>query len=40
MKLNLQQLTYYEDYDFQVNVKTVKSVKVIKASKPRPVTSK
>jgi hypothetical protein len=37
MKVNLQQLSMFQDYDFRINVKTVKSIKIIKASKPRPV---
>jgi hypothetical protein len=37
MKVNLQQLSMFEDYDFTLNVKSIKSIKIIKASKPRPV---
>jgi hypothetical protein len=40
MKLNLQQLTMYDDYDFSLNVKTIKTIKTVKASKPRPLGSK
>jgi hypothetical protein len=37
MKVNLQQLSMFEDYDFTLNVKTIKTIKIVKASKPRPV---
>jgi hypothetical protein len=37
MKVNLQQLSMFQDYDFTLNVKSIKNVKLIKASKPRPV---
>jgi hypothetical protein len=36
MKVNLQQLSMFQDYDFTLKVKTIKNVKLIKASKPRP----
>jgi hypothetical protein len=40
MKVNLQHLEYFQDYDFTLNVKSIKTIKIIKASKPRPVGSK
>lgn len=40
MKLNLQKALTLDDYDFSLNTKTVKEIKVIKASKPKPAYNK
>lgn len=40
MKVNIQKALSFDDYDFTLNTKTVKKIKVIKASKPKPAYNK
>jgi hypothetical protein len=40
MKVNVNKALMFDDYDFKLNTKTVKQIKVIKASKPKPAYNK